>query len=77
MAAATTRRTFGTTQNTTTIDTDGEKGRETDKLPIRIYALAKQLKIDGKVLVDICNRIGITGKGSALASLSDEEVAAG
>ncbi len=42
----------------------------------RIYTLAKELKLDNKVLVDICNRIGITGKGSALASLSDEEVAA-
>jgi translation initiation factor IF-2 len=45
-------------------------------LAIRIYSLAKQLKLDNKVLVDICNKIGITGKGSALASLSDEEVTA-
>jgi translation initiation factor IF-2 len=45
-------------------------------LATRIYTLAKELKLDNKVLVDICNRIGITGKGSALASLSDEEVAA-
>jgi translation initiation factor IF-2 len=44
-------------------------------LPIRIYALAKELKIDNKILVDICTKAGITGKGSALASLSDEEVA--
>jgi len=44
-------------------------------LPIRIYTLAKQLKIENKSLVDICTQIGITGKGSALASLSDEEVA--
>ncbi len=44
-------------------------------MPIRIYALAKELKIENKKLVDICNQIGITGKGSALASLSDEEVA--
>jgi translation initiation factor IF-2 len=43
-------------------------------LPIRIYALAKELKIDNKILVDICTKAGITGKGSALASLSDEEV---
>jgi translation initiation factor IF-2 len=44
-------------------------------LPIRIYALAKELQIDNKKLVDICTRAGITGKGSALASLTDEEVA--
>jgi translation initiation factor IF-2 len=44
-------------------------------LPIRIYALAKQLNLDSKVLVDICTKAGITGKGSALASLTDEEYA--
>jgi translation initiation factor IF-2 len=43
-------------------------------LPIRIYSLAKELQIDNKKLVDICTRAGITGKGSALASLTDEEV---
>jgi translation initiation factor IF-2 len=43
-------------------------------VPIRIYALAKDLKIDSKELVDICNRAGIPGKGSALASLEDDEV---
>ncbi|MCC6125714.1 MAG: translation initiation factor IF-2 [Pirellulales bacterium] len=43
-------------------------------MPIRIYALAKELKIDNKILVDICTKAGITGKGSALASLSDEEM---
>ena len=43
-------------------------------MPIRIYALAKELGIDNKKLVDICTRAGITGKGSALASLTDEEV---
>jgi len=44
-------------------------------LPIRIYSLAKQLKLDSKVLVDICTKAGVTGKGSALASLTDEEMA--
>jgi translation initiation factor IF-2 len=44
-------------------------------LPIRIYTLAKQLKLDSKVLVDICTKAGVTGKGSALASLTDEELA--
>ncbi len=44
-------------------------------MPIRIYSLAKQLKLDSKVLVDICTKAGVTGKGSALASLTDEELA--
>jgi translation initiation factor IF-2 len=44
-------------------------------LAIRIYTLAKELKIDNKKLVDICTKAGITGKGSALASLTDEEEA--
>ncbi len=44
-------------------------------MPIRIYALAKQLNLDSKVLVDICTKAGVTGKGSALASLTDEELA--
>ena len=44
-------------------------------MPTRIYALAKELKIDSKELVDVCAKAGITGKGSALASLEDEEVA--
>ncbi len=44
-------------------------------VPVRIYSLAKDLNLDSKELVDICNRIGIPGKGSALASLEDEEVA--
>lgn len=42
-------------------------------MPIRIYSLAKQLKVDSKELVEVCNRAGVPGKGSALASLSDEE----
>ena len=43
-------------------------------MPIRIYALAKDLKIDSKELVEFCNKAGIPGKGSALASLEDDEV---
>jgi translation initiation factor IF-2 len=43
-------------------------------LAVRIYALAKELQLDSKDLVDICTRIGITGKGSALASLTESEV---
>ena len=44
-------------------------------MPIRIYALAKELDIDSKDLVEVCNKAGVTGKGSALASLTDDEVA--
>ncbi|MCA9190960.1 MAG: translation initiation factor IF-2 [Planctomycetales bacterium] len=43
-------------------------------MPKRIYALAKELAIDSKELVDICTKIGIQNKGSALASLEDDEV---
>lgn len=43
-------------------------------MAVRIYALAKELNVDSKELVDICTRAGVTGKGSALASLSDDEV---
>lgn len=43
-------------------------------MALRIYALAKELKLDSKDLVDICTKAGVTGKGSALASLTDEEV---
>jgi len=43
-------------------------------LAVRIYSLAKELKIDSIELVDICAKVGIKGKGSALASLSDDEV---
>ncbi|MDO4586457.1 MAG: translation initiation factor IF-2 [Planctomycetia bacterium] len=43
-------------------------------MSIRIYALAKQLKVESKLLVDVCKKLGLEGKGSALASLTDEEV---
>ncbi len=43
-------------------------------MAVRIYALAKELKFDSKELVEICTKAGITGKGSALASLADDEV---
>jgi translation initiation factor IF-2 len=42
---------------------------------VRIYTLAKEMKIDSKELVDLCTRAGIHDKGSALASMTDEEVA--
>lgn len=43
-------------------------------MPARIYALAKELNIANAELSELCAKAGITGKGSALASLSDEEV---
>jgi translation initiation factor IF-2 len=43
-------------------------------VPARIYSLAKDLDIDSKDLVEICRKAGIPGKGSALASLTDDEV---
>jgi translation initiation factor IF-2 len=42
---------------------------------VRIYAFAKELGLDNKQLLDICEKVGIKGKGSALASLEDDEVA--
>ena len=44
-------------------------------MAVRIYTLAKELKLDSKELVEICSRAGIQDKGSALASMTDEEVA--
>ncbi|MBX3422939.1 MAG: translation initiation factor IF-2 [Pirellulaceae bacterium] len=41
----------------------------------RIYALAKELSLDSKDLVDLCAKLGMQNKGSALASLEDDEVA--
>ncbi|MFP6753999.1 MAG: translation initiation factor IF-2 [Pirellulaceae bacterium] len=40
----------------------------------RIYSLAKDLGLDNKELVEIVKKAGIAGKGSALASLEDDEV---
>lgn len=44
-------------------------------MAVRIYALAKELKLDSKELVDICTKAGVPGKGSALASLTEDEAA--
>ncbi len=43
-------------------------------MSVRIYALAKELGIDNKELLGVCDKLGIKGKGSALASLDDDEV---
>ena len=42
-------------------------------MAVRIYSLAKELKLDSKELVERCADAGILGKGSALASLTDAE----
>ncbi len=47
--------------------------RKVVSVPVRIYALAKDLGIDNAQLLDICQSVGISGKGSALASLDDDE----
>jgi translation initiation factor IF-2 len=43
-------------------------------LAVRIYSLAKELKIDSKELVELCTKAGLSGKASPLASLADDEV---
>lgn len=43
-------------------------------MEVRIYNLAKDLGLDSKVLLDLCTRIGILNKGSALASLDGGEI---
>ena len=42
-------------------------------LKIRIFALAKELGIDSKDLIEHCNAAGIKLKNSPLASISPEE----
>ena len=46
---------------------------EEPRLKIRIFALAKELDIDSKLLIDHCAKAGITIKNSALASISPDE----
>lgn len=43
-------------------------------MAVRIYSLAKDVGLDSKELVDLCTRLGILNKGSALASLDDDEI---
>jgi len=42
-------------------------------LAVRIYSLARELKLDSNVLVDICSKAGVLGKG-ALAGLTEDEI---
>ena len=43
-------------------------------MPVRIYSFAKELGIDNKKILEVCEKLGLKGKGSALASLTDDEV---
>ncbi|MCL2711124.1 MAG: translation initiation factor IF-2, partial [Planctomycetaceae bacterium] len=47
---------------------------ESFSLSIRIYALSKQLNVDSKEILDAIKQLGIEGKGSSLAGLTEEEV---
>ena len=51
----------------------GHFPKKDSRLKIRIFALAKELDIDSKLLIDYCAKAGITIKNSALASISPEE----
>lgn len=42
-------------------------------MKIRIFALAKELNLDSKELIEACSKVGIVLKNSALASISPEE----
>lgn len=42
-------------------------------MSVRIYQLAKEFAFDSKDFLEICAKAGVTGKGSALASLTDDE----
>jgi translation initiation factor IF-2 len=52
----------------------GRKPKENSSVAVRIYSLAKDIGLDSKELVDLCTRLGILNKGSALASLDDDEI---
>ena len=40
---------------------------------IRIYELAKELGLENKALIDLCEQIGLEGKRSHSSSLTDDE----
>ena len=42
-------------------------------MAIRIFALAKELGIESKELIEYCNQAGVQAKNSALASISPEQ----
>ncbi|HUG19599.1 MAG TPA: translation initiation factor IF-2 N-terminal domain-containing protein, partial [Planctomycetaceae bacterium] len=46
---------------------------ESNLLKVRVFALAKELGIDSKDLIQYCSDVGIQVKSSALASITPEE----
>jgi predicted transcriptional regulator len=42
---------------------EGAAQKEGPNVPVRIYALAKELNLDSKELVEVCRKAGIPGKG--------------
>ena len=49
--------------------------RQGGGVTIRLYSLAKELRVEGKTLVDICQHLGIKTKASALTNLTEDDVA--
>ncbi len=43
-------------------------------MTIRIYALAKDLNVESKVLIELCQKLGIKNKAAALTNLTDDDV---
>ena len=43
-------------------------------MAIRIYALAKELHVESKFLIDLCQQLGIKNKSAALKNLTDDDV---
>ena len=52
-----------------------QKNRRGGGVTIRLYSLAKELKVESKALVDICRKLGIIQKANALTNLTEDEVA--
>ena len=44
-------------------------------MPLRIYMVGAELQCDNQQIMELIHKAGIPGKGSALASLDEKEVA--
>jgi translation initiation factor IF-2 len=51
----------------------GIEGKSIFMSKIRIYELAKELEVENKALLDVCENLGISGKKSHSSALSDDE----
>ena len=40
---------------------------------VRIYELARELSVDNKIVIDLCEQLGISGKASHSSALNDDE----